>query len=370
MNDTYTDILLIGGGHSHLKVLYLAKNDKEFLAKITLVSNDYLTFYSGMISSWFEGIYSEDEITIDVRKLCNSLGVKFILGEVTKSNPKKNQIFLLDKTKITYNLASYDIGSLSATDPSINFNCNTHTIKPFNNLKDLKKLLLQKPNGHYAIIGSGISSIEITGAIASILDNKNGTIDLITKDKGLMPNAPSRLQYLISIHFKKHTSISIKHQGTEPTESVNKFTASKSYDSVIWAIGPKAHSLFFDSNFSTDNKGYMIVSPNLKSTSFENIWGAGDCVNVSNLNLKKNGVNAIREANTLYFNLKNSINNKNFKQKKYKPRKWQLAIYNMGNQLAIFHYGPFMFAGKFPWIIKNRIDKKYMNNYKKLYKNK
>lgn len=362
MNNKYSEILLIGGGHTHLKLLYLAKDDKNFLSKVTLISNDVLTFYSGMISSWFEDIYSKEDITIDVSKLCNSLGVKFILGEVTKDSPSTNKVFLSNGTQLEYKIASYDIGSLSLTDTSIGLIENSYTVKPFNNAFEIKKKFKEKPYGNYCIIGSGVSSVEISGAIAASIGN-DAKLDLITKDLGLLPHAQSNLKSSIEKNLKKHPCISIKkYKDLELSNTL--------YDTTIWAIGPKSHSLFSKSGFSTDNKGYMNVNANLRSISFENIWGAGDCVNVVNLNLKKNGVNAIKEAKVLYFNLKTSVYNEKLALKKYKTRKWQLAIYNMGNHVAIFHYGPFVFSGKAAWHIKKWIDTRYIKTYKKLYENK
>lgn len=362
MNNQYSEILLIGGGHSHLKLLYLAKDDKDFLSKITLISNDVLTFYSGMISSWFEDIYSKEDITIDVFKLCNTLGVKFILGEVTKAAPGTNKVFLSNGTQLEYRIVSYDLGSLSLTDTYSDLIKNSYTIKPFNNASKIKKIFKEKPYGNYCIIGSGVSSIEISGAIAASIGN-GAKLDLITKDLGLMPYSQLNLKHSIEKNLKKYPCISIKKY--RDLELYNTL-----YDTTIWAIGPKPHSLFLESGFSTDNKGYMNVNSNLRSISFENVWGAGDCVNVVNLNLKKNGVNAIKEAKVLYFNLKTSVYNEKLALKKYKARKWQLAIYNMGNHIAIFHYGPFVFSGKTAWHIKKWIDTRYIKQYKQLYENK
>lgn len=362
MNNIYSEILLIGGGHTHLKLLYLAKDDKDFLSKITLISNNELTFYSGMISSWFEDIYSKEDITIDVSKLCNSLGVKFILGEVTKASPSNNKVFLSDDTQLEYKIVSYDLGSLSLTDTDSDLIKNSYTIKPFNNASEIKKTFKEKPYGNYCIIGSGVSSVEISGAIAASIGN-DAKLDLITKDLGLMPHAKSNLKHSIEKNLKKYPCISIKkYRELQLSNTI--------YDAIIWAIGPKSHDLFLKSGFSTDDKGYMNVNSNLRSISFENVWGSGDCVNVLDLNLKKNGVNAIKEAKVLYFNLKTSVYNEKLALKKYKARKWQLAIYNMGNHIAIFHYGPFVFSGKTAWNVKKWIDTRYIKRYKKLYENK
>ena len=52
------DLILIGGGHAHLSVLMkLSKNPIDG-NRITLISNEIDTPYSGMIPGYIEGIYS------------------------------------------------------------------------------------------------------------------------------------------------------------------------------------------------------------------------------------------------------------------------------------------------------------------------
>ena len=64
------DLVLIGGGHSHLSVIMELSKKPLKGNRITLISNEIDTPYSGMIPGFIEGIYSWRESHIDLYKFC------------------------------------------------------------------------------------------------------------------------------------------------------------------------------------------------------------------------------------------------------------------------------------------------------------
>src|SRR5680860_583748 len=86
------DLVLIGGGHSHVTVV------KEFGMKplvglrVTLVSENTYTPYSGMLPGLIAGHYSFDDCYIDLRKLCQRANVRFIHNAVKSLNPVAREI--------------------------------------------------------------------------------------------------------------------------------------------------------------------------------------------------------------------------------------------------------------------------------------
>jgi len=95
------DLLLIGGGHAHLhmlKMFGMKDSDGGFFdtvsslgLRVTLISKDTLTPYSGMIPGYVAGHYDFDQAHIDLSRICGFSGVRLIKGEVNRIDYDKTK---------------------------------------------------------------------------------------------------------------------------------------------------------------------------------------------------------------------------------------------------------------------------------------
>ena len=68
------DLLLVGGGHSHVQVLKHFAMNPVHGVRLTLVSDADVSPYSGMVPGYIAGHYALNDIHIPLEPLCRAEG--------------------------------------------------------------------------------------------------------------------------------------------------------------------------------------------------------------------------------------------------------------------------------------------------------
>eukprot|EP00281_Chroomonas_sp_CCMP1168_P021660 CAMPEP_0206234694 /NCGR_PEP_ID=MMETSP0047_2-20121206/12729_1 /ASSEMBLY_ACC=CAM_ASM_000192 /TAXON_ID=195065 /ORGANISM="Chroomonas mesostigmatica_cf, Strain CCMP1168" /LENGTH=344 /DNA_ID=CAMNT_0053658801 /DNA_START=1 /DNA_END=1032 /DNA_ORIENTATION=- len=108
----YKDIVLLGGGHAHAYVLKNFGMNKMDGVRVTLITRDVDTPYSGMLPGHVAGLYTKEECHIDLGRICAWAGIRMIHAEATGIDTVAKQVLLAGgRPPISYDVLSVNIGS-------------------------------------------------------------------------------------------------------------------------------------------------------------------------------------------------------------------------------------------------------------------
>ena len=109
-----TQLVLAGGGHSHALVLqrWAMRPKQRPKGLITLVNRSSTTLYSGMVPGLIAGLYTCDQVAIDLRRLADE-GVIFVQGEIQGLDLTSQTLRLEGRLPLPFTQLSLDVGAIS-----------------------------------------------------------------------------------------------------------------------------------------------------------------------------------------------------------------------------------------------------------------
>lgn len=371
----------MGGGHSHLSVLkYFAMNPLPGL-RITLITRDLHTPYSGMLPGYIAGHYEYDEAHIDLRPLAQYAGARIIHAEVNGIELEKSNAICADRPPIHFDYLSINIGSRPATlhipgadDFAMPVKPIDHFLAGWDNLSE--KIVNLKGDFKLAVVGCGAGGVEMALAtqyrLQHLLKQQNLpedrlSIDLYCGTDDILPthNQQVRKRFRRILEQRKietHTGQRI----TEVTQNQLLSDNGKHYpaDAVIWVTNASAPAWLADTGLALDAQGFIKVDDSLRSVSHDNVFAAGDIAAVVNHPRAKSGVFAVRQGMPLARNLARVV--KKQKLKPFTPQKNFLGLISTGDKYAIASRSNWSLEGAWLWKIKDWIDRRFMDNFNHL----
>ncbi len=370
----FKHIVLVGGGHAHALVIRKWAMNPIPGIRITLISPQIHTPYSGMLPGLLAGHYDFDDTHIDLLRLCKFANVRFIQDQVIDIKAVQNRVILSQHPYIEYDQLSVDIGS--TPDLSIpgakEFAIPVKPISNFYNYwQKLEQDLASGGNQKLTIIGGGAGAIELALAAGYRFQKRIKTgqlaLNLVYRNSELLSGYPARVksqvkQALSEFKVSITNSFEVTEVNSEALVSTGKQTVT--YDHLLWCTQASAQHWLKKTELPLNQQGFIRVNSFLQSPEFKNVFAAGDIAHMDHSPRPKAGVYAVRQGPYLFNNLISACLNKPLKQ--FKPQSGFLSLIALGDKKATGHKGKWSFTGSWVWNWKDNIDRKFMTMLNKL----
>ncbi len=361
-------LVLVGGGHAHLTTLahigsYVGRGHRA-----TLISLCRYHYYSGMGPGMLAGLYEPRQVRFNIQRMVQERGGQFIEARVTAVDPVAQKLYLDDDRQISYNVASFNIGSVVPTAEIAATDEHVFTVKPVLNLYKARNLILShsaKATTRVLIAGGGPSGIEIAANAWKLL-HENGASPSVTLVAGnqILQGAPARARHLaVSSLTARRIAI---FEGVKVNSFENRcatLTDGRSFpfDIAFAAVGVRPPALFRESGIPVGEDGGMSVNERLQSTAHPQLFGGGDCISVEGHTLAKVGVHAVRQNPILKHNLEVALDGG--EMKRFAPNPSYMLIMNMGDGKGIMWKKSLVLNGGLAFLLKNFIDRRFMKKF-------
>ncbi len=297
----------------------LLKHAEEWTRRgvaVTLIDEWNALFYSGMVPEHLGGVYSPEQVQIDLRQLCAAAGVTFRQARVTALSLDPPGIVTSSGETVPCDLAVFDIGSVN---PHREQAGSAVLTKPLHHIAALERFVREAltertDTQHVTIVGGGAAGVEIAlNLSARVCAVRPEAIHLTVFEPSdaLLPHLPAELQREVRRRLERRgvsVRLSTEVKACEDGHVLLKDGTRIAADCVLWATGSAGPPLFRNAGLPVDGKGFLRVADTMQCPSTPWLFAAGDCATLAgHPHMKKIGVNAVKQGPTLRANVDRAL---------------------------------------------------------------
>ena len=279
-------LLLAGGGHSHVLVLRqwaLRPQSRPASGSITLVSRHPTSLYSGLVPAVVAGLATPESARIDLKRLCQQAGVRFLQAEITGLELGPRQLLLQGGERLGFDILSLDVGAITPAPAD-----GAMAVKP---LEPFLAWVNALPAGApLRLRGGGPSAVEL----ALALGRRGHPCRLLLRGPGLALGSPAANR--AGERLLAAAGVSLERNGTYQGQADLACTGSQA-PPWLAACGLPVQP----------DSGRVLTETSLAVLGQRGLFAVGDCGLVSARPRPAAGVWAVRAAAVLATNLGRSL---------------------------------------------------------------
>ncbi len=373
------DLVLVGGGHAHVAVLKKFGMKPLPGARLTLITADVHTTYSGMLPGFIAGHYHLDACHIDLRPLARFAGARIYHTAATGLDLAGRRVICRDRPPVPYDLLSIDIGSTPSIADVPGAAEFATPVKPIGEFVArwraiAARVLARNRPLRIALVGAGAGGVELTLAIQHRLarelaargDGDANTrfefhlitdmADILTTYDPLTRAKFNRVLARRRVHVHTDARVVEVTHGALVSARGEVIPA----DEILWVTQAAAQAWLKDTGLALDDDGFIEVDRCYRSTSHSDVFAAGDICHMLVMRPKA-GVFAVRAGPPLARNLRRALVGKALRP--HRPQRRFLSLISTGDKYAVASRNGIALWGAWVWTAKDWIDRRWMRKY-------
>ena len=367
------DLVLVGGGHAHVRVLKGFGMRPMPGVRVTLISRDVETPYSGMLPGYVAGHYCFEECHIDLGRLARFAGARLIRDEAIGLDRAGHFVLCRAHPPIRYDLLSIDIGSAPRSNEVPGAAQHAIAVKPIAHFAGRWEALLARAKKisrlRLAVVGGGAAGVELAlSAQHRLAGLCGGAIEviLVTRE-ALLPSHNRRIRRLFERILAKRRVAVLTDSAivrVEPGALIGADGSRIAFDEALWVTEAGAAPWLAETGLPLTADGFIAIDKTLRSTGDPSIFATGDVATMIAHPREKAGVYAVRQGPPLTANLRRVLAGR--RPRHAVPQRRGLALIGTGDGYAVASRGSFAAYGTSWWRLKEWIDRRWMRRYREL----
>ena len=364
-------LVLLGGGHAHVKVLADLAERPLSGWDVHLVTPYRRQIYSGMLPGWIAGHYPIESCAIALDALAARATVAFHETTGTRLDLECNELRCADGAGMRFDHLSIDTGPMPAigqlpgsAEHALPIRPIEHFIAAWPALVD--RMLSRCRRFDLVILGGGAAGVELAFAIQhrAMTDSwSHLRVALVGSDALPLDGAPNAMRWRAAAMLAQRGIVwTGQRRAVSITEREIHFEHGSPLDfnACLVITGAAAPTWPQASGLATDERGFIRVGPTLQSVSHPQVFAAGDVAAYHDAR-PKSGVYAVRAGAILAGNLRAIC--KGGPLRDWTPQPRALYLISTGDRHALASWGRWAWGGDWVWHWKNWIDQRFMRRF-------
>jgi len=349
--------------------------------RLTLISREVHTPYSGMLPGLIAGHYGFDDAHIDTGPLARFAGARLYQDEVVDLDLAGRHVICRRRPPVPYDLLSLNIGSTPNTADVPGASEHAIPVKPIDGfLRRFEALqarvLARKGRAAVALVGAGAGGVELLLAVEHRLrqavaragfDAGGLSFVLISDVADILPSFPA------AFRARFHTILAARGIAVITGAAVARVEAGRlmlagygpvAADEILWTTQAAPARWLAKSGLPLDARGFLRVDETLGVTGHDNLFAAGDTIAFSGRELPKSGVYAVRAGPALAENIRRTLTGRSLRR--FRPQREALYLVSTGGRHAVGSRNGLVVEGDWVWRWKDWIDRRFMRKYNEL----